>query len=216
VSDLVYERDLPHPPEALFAALADPHAARRWYGAPPGCHRTGIAGAFAPGSQYRMDVMGPGGERFSQVGALVGMVPGRQVTVATRWDGGPLAGAQTQATMAFAPIPGGTRVTVTEGPLPEADRRDGHRAYWAACLDRLGRLLDGAGASCIEDFETEASAYPDPLGLAAYVVLAGMREAGAPAEAIADVEERLYTHLGALDDETAGLLGSVLRKRLAK
>jgi hypothetical protein len=50
--------------------------------------------------------------------------------------------------------------------------------------------------------------------MAAYTVLAGMREAGAPPEVIAQVEEALYAHLPRVTDDTTAVLAAVLRARL--
>ncbi len=52
------------------------------------------------------------------------------------------------------------------------------------------------------------------VGLAAYAVLAGMREAGASPEVIAQIEEALYTQLARLPEDTAETLGAVLRARM--
>ena len=67
---------------------------------------------------------------------------------------------------------------------------------------------------CFEECWEESSGFVEPLGMAAYTVLAGVREAGASPETLAQLEETLYTHLARLPEETARVLGAVLRERL--
>lgn len=60
----------------------------------------------------------------------------------------------------------------------------------------------------------ESRGYVGPLGAAAYAVLAGLREAGAPPEVVSQVEDVLYTHLTRLREDTAEVLGAVLQSRV--
>lgn len=208
------EHRLAHPPEAVFAACSEPELARRWWGAPPGYRRVGTAGTLAPGAKFRMDIRGPGGERVVLIGQLRDVVPGRALTMATRWSGGPLDGRTTTLTLTFEPDGAGTRLALRQGPFDDPRLLEGHRAYWAHTFARLERVLAGEVIPCFEELRDESRAFQDPLGVAAYAVLAGLRGAGAPAEAIAAVEATLYAHLPDLPEETCDLLADVLRARL--
>jgi hypothetical protein len=67
---------------------------------------------------------------------------------------------------------------------------------------------------CFEEFWEESRGFIEPLGIAAYTVLAGLREAGAASEVISQLEETLYAWLPRVPEETAAVLGAVLRARL--
>jgi uncharacterized protein YndB with AHSA1/START domain len=214
MSELTMEVWLAQDPEAVFSAFGDPARLRRWYGAPPGGHRTGATGDVASGEPFRVDMIDAAGAPFAQHGRIVQVTPGEGLELEMAWEGGNLGGETTRAAIALHPADGGTRVRIRQGPFSSREALEAHRAWWDTCLKRLVPVAAGEALPCFEEFWEESRGFVGPLGVAAYTVLAGMREAGAPAEAIAQVEETLYTHLARLPPETAEVLGAVLRSRV--
>ncbi|MFB1483173.1 SRPBCC domain-containing protein [Corallococcus sp. RDP092CA] len=214
MSDLTLEWRLPAPPDAVFPALSEPALIRRWFGAPPGCHRTHAPDPGALGQPYRVGLRDAAGRAFAQVGCIVEVAPGRFLALEMDWEGGPVPAGRTRAELTFHATDGGTRLELRQGPFADDAARDAHRAYWEACLGRLSRVVAGEAVPCFEEFWEESRGYVGPLAVAAYAVLAGLREAGAPRETVAQVEDVLYTHLSRLREDTAAVLGAVLQSRV--
>jgi uncharacterized protein YndB with AHSA1/START domain len=213
MSELTMDVWLAQGPEEVFAAFGDPFRLRRWYGAPPGGHRTGATGDVASGEPFQVSLIDASGAPFTQRGQILSVTPGEGLELEMAWEGGGLGADATRAAIALRPVNGGTRVEVRQGPFSTAEALEAHRAWWGACLGRLVRVAAGDAVPCFEEFWEESRGFVGPLGAAAYTVLAGLREAGAPAETVAQVEELLYTHLARLPADTAEALGAVLRSR---
>jgi uncharacterized protein YndB with AHSA1/START domain len=214
MSELATEVFVPRTPVEVFTAFEDAFSLRRWYGAPPGCHRTGSDGSVAPGESFRVELVDAQGAPFAQVGRILEVDPGHGLELEMAWEGGTLGQETTRASIFLRPVDGGTRVEVRQGPFSCPAGLDAHRDYWQANLGRLARVATGEPVPCFEEFWDESLGFVEPLGMAAYTVLAGLREAGAAPEVIAQVEETLYAHLARLPEETAEALGAVLRERL--
>ncbi len=215
MSELTMEVWVPQPPSELFACFEDPVKLARWYGAPPGCHRIGADGNVVPGEPFRVDLLDGQGMPFAQIGTVLALEPGVSLLLEMSWEGGALGQETTRASLTFRPVANGTRLEILQGPFSSQETLAAHRGYWEASLRRLTRVVAGEAVPCFEEFLEESRGFVEPLGLAAYTVLAGMREAGAPPEVIQQMEDTLYTHLMRLPEETAGVLSAVLRARLS-
>ena len=214
MSELTMEVWLAQGPEEVFAAFGDPFRLRRWYGAPPGGHRIGATGDVASGEPFQVDLIDAAGVPFTQRGRIIEVAPGEGLELEVGWEGGGFGQGTTRASIALRPAEGGTRVEVRQGPFPTRAALEAHQAWWDACLKRLVRVVAGEALPCFEEFWEESRGFVGPMAMAAYTVLAGLREAGAPPEAVAQVEETLYTHLARLPPETAEVLSAVLRSRV--
>lgn len=214
MSELMLEVRLEHPLEAIFAAFDDPFRLRRWVDAPPGCYRTGGEGPKAPDEPYRIRLIDAQGVPFSQTIRILSAIPLQGFELEMAWEGGGLDGDATRVAITLQASEGGTQLQLRQGPFSRPEALAAHRAYWEHCFARLARIASGEAVPCFEEFWEESQGFNEPLGFAAYTVLAGMREAGAPAEVIAQVEEALYAHLPRVSDEAAGTLAAVLRSRL--
>ncbi|MFL5347301.1 MAG: SRPBCC domain-containing protein [Hyalangium sp.] len=214
MSELTVDVWIPQALEQVFTAFVDPFQLRRWYGAPPGCHRTGADGDVAPGEPFRVELIDAKGVPFAQLGRILSVEPGEGLVLEMAWEGGNLGRDTTRAAISLRPVDNGTRLEVCQGPFSSQEPLEAHRAYWKANLGRLARVAAGEAVPCFEEFWEESLGFVEPLGVAAYAVLAGLREAGAPPEAIAQLEETLYAHLTRLPEETARVLGAVLHARL--
>jgi uncharacterized protein YndB with AHSA1/START domain len=214
MSELVMEVELAQPPKRVFEAFEDPFQTRRWYGAPPGCHRVTADDSPGIGETFRVSLVDSRGAPFAQVGRILSVDPGKSMEMEMSWEGRDYGQETTRVSMCFQPAGHGTRLEVRQGPFSSPEELDVHRTYWEACLGRLARVVSGEAIPCFEEFWEESQGFTGPLGAAAYAVLAGMREAGASPEVIAQIEEALYTHLARLPEDTAETLGAVLRARL--
>lgn len=214
MSELAVEVWIPQALEQVVSAFDDPFQLRRWYGAPPGCHRISASGGEEPGASFRVELIDSKGAPFAQVGRMLSEEPGKGLELEMAWEGGSLGRAATRASISMLSVDGGTRLEVRQGPFSSPEALEGHRAYWKANLGRLARVAAGEAVPCFEEFWEESLGFVGPLGVAAYTVLAGLREAGAPPETLAQLEETLYAHLTRLPEEAAGVLGAVLRARL--
>jgi uncharacterized protein YndB with AHSA1/START domain len=215
MNELSMEVWVPKPPQELFRlAFDDGLRLRRWYGAPPGCFRTGGEAASGPGDTYRVTLVDSEGTPFTQEGRVLEMNEGKGMMFEMRWRGGKMDGERTLATLSLHPAQGGTRIEVRQGPFSSPELLEEHRAYWQANLGRLTRVTAGEPVPCFEEFWEESRGFSEPLGIAAYTVLAGLREAGAASEVISQLEETLYAWLPRVPEETAAVLGAVLQARL--
>ncbi|OJT24990.1 ArsR family transcriptional regulator [Archangium sp. Cb G35] len=214
MSELSMEWWVAQSPERVFQAIEDPFQMRRWYGAVPGGQRLGEQGDAEAGEPFQVNVLDAKGVLRTQTGRILKVSPGRGFMMELSWDGGELGGDTTRLSMELEPSGDGTRIKVRQGPVSSPELLAAYRAYWEANVGRLIRVASGEAVPCFEEFWEESGGYVEPLGLAAYTVLAGMKEAGVPPETLAQLEETLYTHLARVPEETAGVLGAVLRERL--
>ena len=68
-----------------------------------------------------------------------------RIVCLTRWFDGPLATAgEMRVTLEFSGIAGGTRLSLTHEFFSNGETRDHHARGWAASMDRLALLLEGA------------------------------------------------------------------------
>lgn len=214
MSELTMDVWVARSPPVVFEAIKDPFLLRRWYGAPPGAVRLGETGGDEQGEPFRVNLLDEYGESFAQTGRLLEVLPDEGIVLELRWEGGNLGYETTRASLMLRAQDDGTRIELRQGPFASPETLEAHRAYWETCLGRLVRVASGEAVPCFEECWEESSGFVEPLGQAAYTVLAGMREAGAPPETLAQLEETLYTHLARLPEDTARVLGAVLRERL--
>ncbi|MFL5357218.1 SRPBCC family protein [Archangium sp.] len=215
MSELAMEVWVARPPSAVFAAIKEPFQLRRWYGAPPGAVRLGESGGEPVGELFRVHLLDEHGKPFVQRGRVVEVLEDEGVVLELAWEGGGALGPEpTRASLMLRAQDDGTRIELRQGPFSSPEEQEAHRAYWELCLERLKRVVSGEAVPCFEECWEESSGFVEPLGMAAYAVLAGVREAGASPETLAQLEETLYTHLARLPEETARVLGAVLRERL--
>ncbi|PTL77393.1 SRPBCC domain-containing protein [Vitiosangium sp. GDMCC 1.1324] len=214
MSELTMDVWVAQPPAQVFEAIKEPFLLRRWYGAPPGAVRLGESGGEDAGEPFRVNLLDEHGVPFAQTGRLLEVYPDEGLLLELAWDGGNLGRETTRASLKLRPHDNGTRIELRQGPFSSSETQQAHRVYWETCLGRLARVASGEAVPCFEEFWEESSGFAEPIGLAAYTVLVGMREAGAAPETLAQLEEMLYTHLARLPEETARVLGAVLRERL--
>jgi hypothetical protein len=166
------------------------------------------------GDSFRVNLLDEKGAPLALTGRVLAMKPGEVLWMQLAWEGGNYGPETTRASLILDADNGGTRIEIRQGPFLSHESHEAHRAYWEANVGRLLRVVAGEAVPCFEEFWEESSGFVEPLGMAAYAVLAGMREAGAAPEVLAQLEETLYAHLPRVSEETAKVLGAVLRARL--
>lgn len=148
--DLVLQRDIPVPPDAVWRAWTEPELLKQWFTPRP--WRTVDAEIDPqPGGVFRTEMAGPNGEAGGGgTGCILQAVPGQRLV----WTGALLPGfrpAPDAGDMVFSAvidmqaIPGGTRYTATvmHSTKQARDTHDemGFQAGWGAALDQLVELL---------------------------------------------------------------------------
>ena len=169
---------------------------------------------MAPGTSFRVDMLDADGAPFAQLGRIVEVQPNHGIELEMSWQGGTLGREQTRVSIRLQSAEGGTRIEIRQGPFSSAASLEAHRSYWRENLDRLARVLTGEAVPCYEEFWEESLGFVDPLAVATYAVLAGLREAGTAPDLVRQVEDTLYSQLARLPEETVALLGAVLRERM--
>jgi len=132
-------RQLAHPPESVFAAIADPAQLARWWG-PKGFTNTFEVFEFVPGGRWLFKMHGPDGYTWDNSSIFETIEPGQRVVV--RHDCAPLF----TLSIVLTAVDEGTMLdwVQTFDDVATAD------AVRARCLegnednlDRLSALLDG-------------------------------------------------------------------------
>jgi uncharacterized protein YndB with AHSA1/START domain len=148
--DLVLQRDVPLPPEAVWRAWTEPDLLVGWFTPRP--WRTIEAEIdLVPGGVFRTRMQGPGGEEGGGTGCILEVVRQRRLVWTGAMEPGfrPVAASfgvpLFTAVIEMEPIDTGTRYTATvrhadaEGRRAHADM--GFEAGWGAALDQLVELM---------------------------------------------------------------------------
>ena len=137
---LIIERTIAAPPEQVFDAWVNPDLLVQWWG-PEGMHIPKHKIDLKEGGRWETTMRNAdGGER--EVSGVYKVIerPNRLVfTWAwTQEDGAP--GEETEITVTFAAVEGGTMMTLDQRAFAEVSNRDNHGMGWQSsfnCLDQL-------------------------------------------------------------------------------
>ena len=150
--DLVLQRDLDLPPEAVWRAWTEPDLMVQWF-TPRPWRTTEVEIELRPGGIFRTAMQGPAGEQGGGTGCILDVVPGRRLV----WTAALLPGFRPSvaefgvpvftAFIELEPVEGGTRYTATVRHADAAGRQVheemGFEAGWGAALDQLVELMGG-------------------------------------------------------------------------
>lgn len=126
-------RDLPVPPEAVFAAFQDPARLARWWG-PEGFTNTFHAFAFHDGGGWDFTMHGPDGTDYPNQSAFLEVAAPRRIRIRH------LCLPRFDLTITLEAIPGGTRLT-WEGVFENAAFVEANRAFLETANEQnLNRL----------------------------------------------------------------------------
>jgi uncharacterized protein YndB with AHSA1/START domain len=153
VRDLVLERVVDVPTEAVWAAWTTPALVTQWF-TPAPWTTVACEMDLRPGGRFRTVMRSPEGEEFDNVGCILEVLPPRRLV----WTGALLPGYRPlgrdaearfpflfTAVISLEPHDGGTKYTALAIHADEAGR-DAHAAMgfhagWGAALDQLVALM---------------------------------------------------------------------------
>jgi uncharacterized protein YndB with AHSA1/START domain len=133
------ERVIATTPERLFALWSEPEEIARWWG-PEGFTCPHYDMDVRPGGRWRTTMRRPDGTEHVVSGIYRVIDPPRRISFTWAWDDDAgLRGHETEVTVTFEPVPGGTRMVLTQQIFRDKDSRDRHRQGWSSslvCLER--------------------------------------------------------------------------------
>lgn len=138
------ERMIAVPPETLFALWVDPAQLIKWW-APDGYQASVEALETMPGGRWRVGLHGPGGAGPSMSGVYRIVEPPRRLAFSWAWDGeGGARGHQSEVTVNFEAVPGGTRLVLLHQAFEGRPARDRHNNGWSTALGQLANVATEA------------------------------------------------------------------------
>lgn len=136
--ELVINRDIAAPREAVFAAWTDPGRAAAWW-CPSDCSLVSCEMDVRPGGHWHRRMRVPGGDVVAKFGVYREVSPPERLvfTYATEYGNG-TSDPETVVSLTFADIGGGrTRLTLWHTGFEAAVVRDSHIGGWTTTVARL-------------------------------------------------------------------------------
>ena len=134
------ERDFKAPRELVYRAWTDPEHLARWWG-PEGMTASHVELDPRVGGRYRCSMMSPDGNELWVRGTYREVVEAERLVFSWAWETDGKPGQETQVTLEFHEIAGGTRLVVIHDGFETEDSRDQHRFGWSSSLDCLAKTL---------------------------------------------------------------------------
>jgi uncharacterized protein YndB with AHSA1/START domain len=138
---LKIERVFDAPRSLVFKAWTEPERMARWFG-PRGFTAKVLANDLRPGGAYRIHMLGPDGDHWTQ-GIYREVVPPERLVMVGSWadaQGNPTR-PETTLTLLFADLGGKTRLTLHNAVFESVTARDLHDGGWTSALDCLAEYL---------------------------------------------------------------------------
>ena len=138
-TQLRLERLIAAPPEHLFALWTDPEQIARWWG-PDGYQVRSCELDVRPGGAWRTTVRTADGQCKTVSGVYRVVEPPRRLVFTWGWvsDDG-TRGHETEVTVTFEPVPGGTRLVLLQQSFESAEICTLHGQGWSSAFDRMSR-----------------------------------------------------------------------------
>jgi uncharacterized protein YndB with AHSA1/START domain len=138
-TQLRLERLIAAPPERLFALWTDPEQVVRWWW-PEGYQLPSCDLDVRPGGAWRATVQTADGQRKAVSGIYRVVEPPRRLVLTWGWVGDDgTRGHETEVTVTFEAVPGGTRLVLLHQGFESKERCDAHGRGWSSSFDRLAR-----------------------------------------------------------------------------
>lgn len=135
------ERLIAAPPDTVFAYWTDPALIVTWWG-PEGFDIPAHAIEVRPGGEWRTTMRSPAGKLMTVSGVYRLIDKPHRLVFTWAWDDEHgVRGHETEVTVTFVPVPGGTRLTLTQQEFATVESRDGHTKGWASTFDCLVKVL---------------------------------------------------------------------------
>ncbi len=142
---LVIERIFDAPRSLLFKAWTDPEHMAQWFG-PRGFKSTVLKNELRPGGAYRIHMLGPDGDHWSQ-GVYREIVEPERLVMEGGWAdaNGTFTRPQTTLALTFEDHGGKkTKMTLRQSVFESVTARDMHQGGWSSSFDRLAEYLAAA------------------------------------------------------------------------
>jgi uncharacterized protein YndB with AHSA1/START domain len=136
------ERLIAAPPERVFALWTKPDQLVKWWG-PEGFDVPVSALDVRVGGQWRTTMRSPDGRLLTVSGVYRQIVPPNRLVLTWAWDDDNGArGHETEITLTFESVPGGTRLTLVQQTFATADARDRHSHGWFSSFVCLAAVAE--------------------------------------------------------------------------
>jgi uncharacterized protein YndB with AHSA1/START domain len=140
MKEIVVERLLPAPPEAVFAAWTDPADLGRWL-VPGEMTRASVELDFRVGGRFRVAMHGEE-QDYVQHGEYLEIDPPKRLVFTWVSEWMPEGEQHTRVSVSFEPVGADlTRLRLVHDQLPEGDGYEGHRGGWTSIVDKLAARL---------------------------------------------------------------------------
>lgn len=146
-TELRVERLIAAPPERLFALWTDPKLLVQWWG-PEGYQTASLSLDPQPGGKWTTVMRTPEGVLRTASGVYRAIEPPRRLVFTWAWvDAAGVHGHESEVTVTFDAVPGGTRLVVHHKDFPDHDACTRHGMAWSSSFNRLAALADGASVT---------------------------------------------------------------------
>jgi len=138
---LVITRIFDAPRSLVFKAWTESEHMARWWG-PRGFKSTVLRNELRLGGAYRIHMLGPDGDHWTQ-GVYREVVPPERLVMVGSWadaDGNPTR-PETTVTLLFEDLGGKTKLTLHNAIFESVTARDLHNTGWSSSLDCLADYL---------------------------------------------------------------------------
>lgn len=135
---LKLERVMPAAPDSVFSAWTDPEVLARWWG-PEHMSIPHHEMDIREGGSWLTTMRSPDGNEFTVSGIYRTIDPPKRLVFTWAWhNDGVRSEDETEVTVDFAPVEGGTRLVLTQQQFATADARSSHLGGWEStfvCLE---------------------------------------------------------------------------------
>jgi uncharacterized protein YndB with AHSA1/START domain len=134
------ERLIAMPPERPFALWTEPAQLVKWW-APDGCDASVHSLDCRSGGRWRVTMRRADGDELATSGIYRIVEPPRRLAFSWAWeDASGVRGHETEVTVTFDAVPGGTRLVLVHRHFESREARDNHDRGWSASFDRMTKI----------------------------------------------------------------------------
>jgi len=138
------QRLLAAPPDAVFAAWTDPNRLAGWWG-PEGMSIPHHEMDVRQGGAWLTTMRAPDGNEVTVSGVYRIIDPPKRLVFTWAWhNDGERSDDETEVAVDFAPVEGGTRLTLVQQTFASVESRDNHHKGWDSTFNGLEKILKAA------------------------------------------------------------------------
>ena len=133
-------RSYPVAPEKVWRAWTDAQAVKKWWGPGPGEPVAVAELDVRVGGRFRIVFGGPKGTDHEVQGTYLEVLPNRKLVFTWSWPR-TTPERESQVTIVFKAVDGGTELDFLHEQLFDEKVRDDHKRGWSGVLDKLAEFL---------------------------------------------------------------------------